>query len=448
MKRKLFPKRIDITPHIARPFQLFFKIEASSSLLLIAATTVAMFLANSQYKNLYHHFWEMPFSIGLGSFQIVMPLKEWINEGLMSLFFFIAGLEIKREILVGELSTFRKAILPVFAAAGGMLIPASIYVLFNHDTVYLRGWAIPMATDIAFSLGILYILGKRVPVGLRVFLSAFAIADDLGAVALKTIISMLYAEKINMAFLLVALLIIILTAIASFYWVRSSLFYILMGFLLWYFILGSGVHSTLAGIIIAMFVPAKARYTLDSYLELLKKYLKRFSCPPEGCGNSILFNPNHLNTVQAIELACHHVETPLQRFEHALQSWVAFVVVPLFALANAGITLKELNITQALHSPIILGIITGLVIGKPVGITLFSLIAVKLGFAKLASNTKWRHIIGAGILGGIGFTMSFFIATLSFPEGELLSLAKLGILVASILAGFAGMSYMFFIRQN
>ncbi len=448
MKRKFFLQRVDITPHIARPFQIFFRIEASSSILLIAVTIVAMFWANSPYKNIYHHLWELPLSIGLGTFQVVMPLKEWINEGLMTLFFFLAGLEIKREILVGEISTFRKAILPVFAAAGGMLIPALIYIYFNHNTVYLRGWAIPVATDIAFSLGILYVLGKRVPIGLRVFLTAFAIADDIGAVAMKTAISMIYAEKINMAFLAVAALLVVFIALASFYWIRSSLFYIFLGILLWYFMLGSGIHSTLAGIITAMFVPAKGRYTLDSYLKLLKKYLKRFSCPPEGCGHSILFNPEHLNTVQAIELACHHVETPLQRFEHALQSWIAFVVVPLFVMANTGITFKDLNIAQALHSPIVMGIIAGLVIGKPVGITLFSLIAVKLGLARLTSNTKWRHIVGAGILGGIGFTMSFFIATLSFPEGDLLTFAKIGILATSVLAGLAGFLFLFFIRQH
>ncbi len=448
MKRRFFPKRVDITPHIAKPFQFFFRIEASSSIVLIAVTAASMLWANSPYRANYHHLWEVPLSIGLGSFQISMPLKEWINEGLMTLFFFLAGLEIKREILVGELSTLRKAILPVFAAAGGMLFPALIYLLFNHDTNYLRGWAIPMATDIAFSLGILYILGKRVPWGLRIFLTAFAIADDIGAVVIKTAISMIYAEKINMTFLAVSASLVVFIALAGFYWIRSSLFYLLLGILLWYFMLGSGIHSTLSGIIIAMFVPAKGRYTLDGYITIVKDYLKRFSCPTEGCGNSILVNPEHLNTVQAIELACHHVETPLQRFEHSLQSWIAFVVVPLFVMANTGVTFKGMNLTQTLHSPIVTGIIAALVIGKPTGIILFSFIAVKLGFASLTSNTKWRHIIGAGILGGIGFTMSFFIATMSFNEGNILTLVKVGILASSVLSGLAGFLFLLFVRQH
>ncbi len=439
MIKRFIPRRVEIAPHVIKPFQFFFKSEASSSIVLLLATFMAMLWANSPYSESYHHFWEIPFRIRLGSFEIGMPLKEWINEGLMALFFFIVGLEIKREILVGELSSFRKAILPVFAALGGMLIPAGIYLLFNHSSELIRGWAIPMATDIAFSLGVLYVLGKRVPFGLRVFLSAFAIADDLGSVL---VIALFYTKQINITALVMALLIIGILAVATFFWVRNTLFYVVMGVLLWYFILGSGLHATLAGIITAMFIPAKAVYNTDKFVEVINRYLEKLKCPT-GCGDSIMTEQAHLNAVQAIELACHNVETPLQRIEHTLQPWVAYGIVPLFALANAGITLGAIDLPSALKSTVALGIFLGLVVGKPVGITLFSMLAVKLGLARLAKNIKWRHISGAGMLGGIGFTMSFFIAALSFDSPLLLSYAKLGILSASLVSGLIGIAVLF-----
>ncbi len=437
--RKFVPKRLEIAPHVIRPFQFFFRSEAASSIVLLLATFVAMLWANSSFSEGYHHFWEIPLGFKLNSFDLFMPLKEWINEGLMALFFFLVGLEIKREILVGELSSFRKAILPVFAAVGGMLVPAGIYLFFNNSPELIRGWAIPMATDIAFSLGVLYVLGRRVPFGLRIFLSAFAIADDLGSVL---VIALFYTKEINITALLMALAVVGVLAVATYFWIRSTLFYVVMGVVLWYFILGSGLHATLAGIITAMFIPAKAVYNTDKFVEVIKKYLDRIKCP-KGCGDSIMTEQTHLNAVQAIELACHNVETPLQRIEHTLQPWVSYGIVPLFALANAGITLESIDLGSAFKSSIALGIFLGLVVGKPVGITLFSMLAVKLGLAKLAKNISWRHIAGAGMLGGIGFTMSFFIAALSFESPLLLSYAKLGILSASLVSGLVGIAVLF-----
>ncbi len=359
----------------------------------------------------------------------------------MAFFFFTVGLEIKREMLVGELASLRKALLPASAALGGMLFPSLIFIYFTYGTAMAKGWGIPMATDIAFALGALAVLGRSIPVGLRVFLSAFAIADDLGAVL---VIALFYTKTITLHYLLISLLFVGGLALANFFWVRHTLVYAILGTGLWLAILGSGIHATVAGIIVAMFVPARAKYDTDKFLSEVSTHLNEFQCEPAGCGHSILLNERHLNAVQSIELAAHHAETPLQRLEHSLHPWVAFVVIPFFALANAGVSFAGMDILNALLSPLTLGVSLGLLLGKPLGITLLSFLTVKTGLASLPSGVRWSHIVGASILGGIGFTMSLFIMGLSFSDETLIDQSKFGILAGSLASGVIGLAFLRF----
>ncbi len=428
-----------LTDQLARPFRGFFQREAASSILLIAATAAALFWANSQAAETYHHFWEAEVSLSFADFSISRTFREWIDEGLMTIFFFTVGLEIKREILVGELASLKKALLPVGAAVGGMIFPALIYTGINRGLESSAGWGIPMATDIAFALGALFVFGRRLPIGLRIFLSALAIADDLGAVL---VIALFYTGEISRGYLAVAGLLVACIALANFLWIRLTLVYALLGIGLWFAVLGSGLHATVAGVIVALFIPARGKYDTDKFLQEVSTYLGEFQCPPDGCGRSILLNQRHLISVQAVEHACHDVETPLQRLEQALHPWVAFFVIPLFALANAGLTVSGIDIPHAVVSPILIGIAAGLFLGKPIGITLFSYLFVKARLAALPAGTTWLHIAGAGVLGGIGFTMSLFISALSFRDAILLDYAKLGILVGSMLSGLIGMAFL------
>ena len=364
------------------------------------------------------------------------PLHHWIDEALMSIFFFTVGLEIKREILVGELASLRRALIPIAAAVGGMLLPAAIYLILNYGTPAARGWGIPMATDIAFSLAVLAALGSRVPSGLRIFLSAFAIADDLGAVL---VIAVFYTETIVLQNLFIALLFLAALALAHILWIRWALVYALLGIGVWLGILGSGVHATVAGVLVAVFIPAKAKYNTDTFIHQVQAYLSRFECEPGNCGYTVLLNKNHLDAVQAIEDACYDVATPLQRLEHGLQSWITLLILPLFALANAGLVLTCATITKALIEPVTLGSVLGLVLGKPLGISLFTCGAVRLLNAPLPSDVSWRQVAGASILGGIGFTMSLFISGLSFASSSLTSFSKLGIISGSIISAVLGL---------
>jgi NhaA family Na+:H+ antiporter len=430
---------------VIRPFQQFFKKEASSTILLMGATLAALVWANGPFSGSYHHLWEKELTIALGELEISHSLREWIDEGLMSIFFFTVGLEIKREILVGELATAKKAFFPVSAALGGMVIPGAIYYFFNYGEPAAHGWGIPMATDIAFALGAIFVLGKRVPLSLRIFLSAFAIADDLGAVL---VIAIFYTKEIVTQYFLISVLIVLCIALANFLSVRETLPYGLLGIALWFAILGSGLHATVAGIVLAIFIPASGKYDTDRFINKTQNFLSEFQCPPDGCGFSVMQNQRHLNAIMSIELACHNAETPLQRLEHALHPWVAFAVVPLFALVNAGLTFGTMNGAEVLTSPLTLGITLGLFLGKPIGITLFSYLAVKSGLASLPSGTRWSHIVGAGFLGGIGFTMSLFISGLSFPTTEMQDYAKIGILAGSLISGIVGLGMLYSISRN
>jgi len=434
-----------VADQILKPTQQFFRKEAASSILLIAATIIALIWVNSDVGETYHRFWHTKISFTFAHFHISKTLLHWVNDGLMSLFFFTVGLEIKREILVGELATPKKALLPVIAALGGMIVPGLIYAAINIGLPTIHGWGIPVATDIAFALGAVAVFGRRLPVGLRIFLAAFAIADDLGAVV---IIAIFYTKEIVWSNLIISLFLTLGLAVANFFWIRQTLIYAILGLAVWFFVLGSGVHPTIAGVIVSLFVPARGRYDTDNFLQNVKKITEKFECEEQSCGYSILLNQEHLYAVQALELACHDVETPLQRLMHALHPWVAFVILPLFALGNTGLVFRGIVFSEMVSNPVIIGVIFGLVVGKPIGIMLFSYISVKSGMASLPQQVRWSHILGGAMLGGIGFTMSLFLSELSFSDPHIIDYARFAILAGSILSAVFGMSFLGFFTSS
>jgi NhaA family Na+:H+ antiporter len=419
--------------HILSPFQEFFQQEASSGILLIIATIIALIWANSPWAESYIHLWETKFTVSFGAFGISKDLLHWINDGLMAVFFFVVGLEIKREVLVGELASPRQAILPIVAAIGGMAIPAGFYLLFNANGPASSGWGIPMATDIAFALGVLSLLGKRVPLSLKIFLTAVAIVDDLGAVL---VIALFYTSELVWISLLVGAGFLITLIIMNKLGVRSPLVYSLLGLGLWVAFLKSGVHATIAGVLLAMIIPVRTRINTEEFISHAGFFLDEFRKHGKP-GESVLTNKDQRSAILAIEVAAEHAQTPLQRLEHMLHPWVSYFIMPVFALANAGVSLKG-NILSVITQPVTLGILAGLVLGKQIGVFLASYLAVKLKWADLPSGMTWGRLYGLAWLAGIGFTMSLFIAGLAFVNSEFLSSAKTGILIASLISGIAG----------
>jgi NhaA family Na+:H+ antiporter len=432
MKGKIDASLKSPVERILRPFQEFIKLEASGGILLFLCTLIALVWANSSWSDSYFDLWQTRIKIGLGGFELNKPLILWINDGLMAMFFFVVGLEIKREILVGELSSPKQAALPIAAALGGMVIPAILYLALNTGKAGASGWGIPMATDIAFALGALALLGKRVPIALKVFLTSIAIVDDIGAVL---VIALFYTSQIYWSNLAVGAVFLLALLFANRTGVRNPLLYALLGIGgLWLAFLMSGVHATIAGVLAAMTIPAGIPIGKAKFLEIGRHHLDEFEGAAEG---NMLTSKKQRKAAEAIESASKLVQSPLQRLEQALHPWAIFGVMPIFALANAGVTFDG-SLTQALTNPVTLGIVLGLVVGKQVGITLFSWIAVRSGFATLPSGIKWRQIYGVGWLAGIGFTMSLFIAGLAFEDAQLLSVAKFGILTSSFIAGVVG----------
>ncbi len=418
---------------ILMPFQRLLKSERTGSMLLILCTIVALVWANSAWGESYHELWETHFRIGIPGFELDKSLLHWINDGLMAIFFFFVGLEIKREVLVGDLASPRKAALPIAAAIGGMLLPASIYAAFNAGGAGEAGWGIPMATDIAFSLGILGLLRGRVPAALSVFLAALAIADDLGAVI---VIGLFYTAQISWASLAVAAVLLALLALINRAGVRSPAIYAIVGVCVWIAVLKSGVHATIAGVLTAMTVPARTRIDPQEFLhrgKLLLMEFDRTSRTVEESTRSDDFDA----IVDTLEESCEQVMTPLGRMEHALYGWISLLILPIFALANAGVVISGDGVSW-LSSSIVLGIVAGLVAGKTIGIWLFSRLVVAIGIAQMPDGVNGRHLLGTACLGGIGFTMSLFIAGLAFADAGLLAEAKLGILAGSVIAGIAG----------
>ena len=415
------------------PFQRFFSTNASGGLLLLASTAVALIWANSPWSAAYHHLWETSFGIGTPAFGLTLPLHEWVNDALMAVFFFLVGLEIKREVLVGELSTRRSATLPVAAALGGMIVPALLFASVNARGPGASGWGVPMATDIAFALGILALLGNRVPSSLRVFLAALAIADDLGAVL---VIAFFYTSAINWGALAGAGLVLLVLIGFNRAGARRPAVYALLGAVMWIFMLKSGIHATIAGVLLALTVPARTRISEDEFLASAEASLADFRAS-DAEGTTVLTNQGHQDALQSLESAADAAQSPLQRMEYSLHGVVAFLIMPIFALANAGVSLGT-GVRAAASNPIAIGVALGLLLGKPIGITLASVLAVRSGVADLPTDATWGHVHGAAWLGGIGFTMSLFIAGLAFSTPAQLDIAKLAVLGASTVAGIVG----------
>lgn len=421
---------------IWRGFQHFAEAESSGGIVLIIATAVAMIWANSPWSDAYAAVWQTRFSIGIPQFGLNLSLHHWINDGLMVVFFFVVGLEIKREILEGELSSPRKATLPIAAAAGGMIVPALFFSAINWSGPGLAGWGIPMATDIAFALGILTLIGSRVPLGLKVFLTALAIVDDLGAVL---VIALFYTAEIHWITLGAGLLLLVLLLFLNKGGVRKPAPYIVIGVMVWLAFLHSGIHATIAGVLLALTIPARTKIDDDEFVATALDRIDEFK--RASTGNDVLGNSERLEALYAMEDACEAALPPLVRIEDKLHELVAFAIIPLFALANAGLDIRHLSASE-LTNGITSGVIVGLVFGKPAGIMLVAWLAVKSGKAELPDGTSWQMLNGTAWLAGIGFTMSLFIATLAFGESAMLETAKLGVLIASLVAGGAGTFFL------
>jgi len=427
-----------LAPHpgvtrVLTPFRDFIHTEASGGILLFLAALVALCWANSPWSTEYFDLWQATISVRLGDYGLTMSLSHWINDGLMALFFFVVGLEIKREFLVGELSSLRQAILPIAAAAGGAIVPAGIFVALNIGSDSVRGWGVPMATDIAFALGVLAILGSRVPTGLKLFLTALAIADDILAVL---VIAVFYTDTVKWNYLLAGVGIIAALMVANRAGIRHTAVYAVLGIVVWIAFVQSGVHATVAGVLLALTIPSRTRIDVDEFINRSRGALDEFDRAGEH-GKNVITNRGHVSALQDLESATEQVQAPMQKMEHNLHPWVAFAIVPIFALANAGVSIGD-NLDDALTSSLSFGIIAGLVLGKQIGITLVSWLLVRSGLSVLPEGVTWRHIYGAACLAGIGFTMSLFIADLAFLDEQRLAIAKIGILAASIVAGIMG----------
>ena len=415
------------------PFRAFTSSSASGGVLLMAAAAVALVWANSPWADTYTDLWSTKLTITVGGITFSESLLHWVNDALMAIFFLVVGLEIKREMLVGELASPRRAALPIAAAVGGAILPALIFLAIVGGGTAARGWGVPMATDIAFALGVLALLGRRAPLGLRIFVTAFAIVDDLLAVL---VIALFYTADLSLPALAAAGVVLAVLVAANRLGVRRPLAYAVLGVVLWLAIFNSGIHATVAGVLLALTIPASTRIDADAYVERARAHIDDFeSRTPVGEDAT---TETHHAALWELEEATEQAQAPMLRMEHGLHPWVAFFIVPLFALANAGVTLQA-DIGATLREPITLAVIVGLVVGKQIGITLGAAVVVRLGLASLPNAVTWRHIYGAAWLGGIGFTMSLFVGTLAYGEDSSeLALAKVGILAASVIAGLGG----------
>lgn len=428
---------------VLTPFERFLGSATAGGLVLLGATALALGLSAALGGDAVHHFWDEKVAIDLGGrLELAMSRHHWVNDLLMALFFLLVGLELKREMLVGELASPRDAALPIAAAIGGMVVPAGIYAAFNAGGPGASGWGIPMATDIAFAVGILVLLASRVPRNLVVFLTALAIADDLGAVL---VIAIFYTAQIDTFALGMAGALVALAALLNGGGIRHPLPYVLVGILLWLYVLASGLHATLAGVLLAATVPARASAVPRQFSERLSELRDRWDgqLADAATSDDPLRNTTLAGLAEEVEHCAVAVQSPLQRMEHALAPWVAFVVVPIFALANAGIDLTAVQWSGALSQRVTLGVMLGLFVGKFAGISLACWIAVKLGLGRLPSGVTWGHVTGAAWLGGIGFTMSLFIGQLAFRDPALVEQAKLGILLASAASALVGLAWLY-----
>ena len=419
---------------VATPFERFLHAQTTTGIVLMVMTILALILANSSLSESYAHFFHMKIDFNVGDWKLSHSLHHWINDGLMAIFFFIIGLELKREILVGELSNLKVAILPIFSAIGGMLFPALIYLTLNVGESSANGWGIPMATDIAFAISALVLLGKRVPTALVTFLVALAIVDDLGAVL---VIAFFYTEQIYFLPLMLAGGAFLIMVVFNRFGIHAVLPYFIMGLFMWFFMLESGVHATIAGVISAMAIPSRPKKTAKGFTTETAKLLTDFENSPRQ--NAVGKSETQKAILLRMQENIRKITSPSSYLEHTLHLPVALIVIPLFALANAGISIDFSSMGSMLVQPIALGIILGLVLGKVVGIFGVAWIAIKLGVAQLPKESNMSQIFGVALLGGIGFTMSIFVADLAFMGNEDFILqAKVGILSASLFAGLFG----------
>ena len=429
---------------VATPFEHFLHAQTTTGIILMVMTLLALLLANSSLSEGYQHFLHTPIDLTVGSWKLSNSLHHWINDGLMAIFFFIIGLEIKREILAGELSNLKVAILPILSAIGGMLFPALIYLSINQGTQGVNGWGIPMATDIAFAISVLVLLGKRVPPALVTFLVALAIVDDLGAVL---VIALFYTEQIHLLPLALAGGSFFILISFNRFGIHAILPYFIVGLFLWFFMLESGVHATIAGVISALAIPSKPKRTPDEFSSHTKALLDKYDEVSTGDINEL--NENQKAILRNIQDRIDSVGTPASRLERGLHLPVALIVIPLFALANAGISIDFSSLGEVVLEPVSLGIIAGLIGGKVLGIFGTAWLAIRLKIARLPKESNMSQIFGVAFLGGIGFTMSIFVADLAFVNSEeLIFQAKVGILLASLIAGFMGYFWLRFVAKN
>lgn len=418
---------------IKDPLDKFIKLEISGSIVLFLATISALVLANSPLSDSFLNFWEIYININFPGLELNKPLIKWINDGLMAIFFFLIGLEIKRELVLGELNNFKKASLPFFAAIGGMVFPAVFFIILNYGEPGSQGWGIPVATDIAFALGILQLLGKRVPIGLKVFLMAFAIIDDLGAIV---IIALFYSSNLVWGYIGIGLLIVTLLIILSYKGYYSKYFFFLMGVVVWILFLKSGIHATIAGVLLALTIPLKRKTNTKTFFNNVKNELEHFiaDCDNNSDQTKIL-TENQLLALEEIKELAEKTSPPLQNLEHSLHGWVSYLIMPLFAFANAGVVF---NFSEDTNLALSANIALSMIFGKAIGIFLFSWLSIKTKLSALPNNITFKMIGGLSILGGLGFTMSLFINNLAYTDQSLIDSAKMGILIGSIITGILG----------
>jgi NhaA family Na+:H+ antiporter len=431
-------KRIAKRLRVITPFLRFFETESASGVLLIIVTFFTLLIANSPLFHSYHHFFETSIKFSYNGWEIEKTIHHWINDGLMTIFFLMVGLEIKREIAYGELSSIKKSLVPVVGAIGGMAAPALIFYLFNSGLPTLKGWAIPTATDIAFSLGILSLMGSRVPYSLKVFLATLAIVDDLLAII---VIAVFYTDTIKMDALLIAGILTGILGFFSFIKIRNVLSYSIIGFFLWLFLLQSGIHATLAGVVIAFLLPIKSRINYDQFYNKSLKIVNNLKQITDSTESTKEIEYQFKSSIHSLERICEAVQSPSERLEHSIHSWVAFFIIPLFAFANSGLAVSGKTLSE-LGNPVSLGIMLGFLVGKPIGIILFSYLVKFLKLGSISKEIHFLQFVGMSFLCGIGFTVAIFVSELAFKTSpEYIDNAKAAILLGSTLATFVGILF-------
>jgi NhaA family Na+:H+ antiporter len=436
--------RLGIRKDVANIFSILTHSSSVGGIILILCTIAALIVANLFTDSTMFLIWETPLLLKIGSFKIEMDILTFVNDVLMALFFFVVGLEIKREMLVGELSSLKQASLPIFAAIGGMVAPALIFYTINAGTNTQHGWGIPMATDIAFTLGAISLLGKRVPISIKIFLTALAIVDDIGSII---VLAIFYpSHPLQLPYLYYALGVLLILIIFNRLNVNRSSLFIIPGLFLWYFVYESGIHATIAGVLLAMTIPAKTQINEVRFFTRSSYYLSKFK-KMSNDEVSILANSNQLDIIHNLHSYIRKINPPINRFEHRIHPWITFSIMPLFAFANARVDLSGFSI-ETLFGKVSTGIFAGLVFGKPLGIFLASMVACKLGLAKLPKETTRLQLLSAGILAGIGFTMSIFIDGLAFKDPFTINQGKASILIASTIAAIIGLIALYYTTKK